>query len=100
MLFRSTADGFELAQAGATEDASRLAAMASAIAAIGQVVSQETALGEPHCMVLDAARGFLLLRTVQRAGSAVVISVLTSREALLGMAMHAVNQAARRFEAS
>lgn len=96
----SSPDGFELAQAGNLDDAARLAAMASSIAAIGQVVSQETSLGRPQCLVIDAEHGFLLLRTLQAGEHGLVLSVLTNRDALLGMAMHAVNHTARRVESA
>jgi len=94
----ATADGFALAGAGEPRDAPQLAAMTSAIAAIGQVVSQTSDLGEPQCVVVDASRGFLLVRSAQHRGTAVVINVMTTRQALLGMAMHVVNAAARELE--
>ncbi|GAA0761249.1 roadblock/LC7 domain-containing protein [Ideonella azotifigens] len=94
----ATADGFALASAGEPRDTPQLAAMTSAIAAISQVVSQTSDLGEPQCVVVDASRGFLLVRSAQYRGTAVVINVMTTRQALLGMAMHVVNAAARELE--
>ena len=95
----ATADGFDLASAGQADTASRLAAMTSSIAAIGEVVSQETSLGRPSCLVVDAENGFLLVRATSDAGVPLVLNVLTSRVALLGMAMHVLNAVARRLEA-
>lgn len=96
----ASADGFDLASAGVHDDGSRLAAMTSSIAAIGQVVSQETEIGEPQCLVVDATKGFLIVRSTQYRGAHLVINVLTTRDALLGMAMHMVAAAARNLEAA
>lgn len=94
----ATADGFDLASAGAQEEAARVAAMTSSIAAIGQVVSREVKLGVPRCLVVDASEGFLIVRSTHLDREPLVINVLTTRDALLGLAMHAVNAAASRLE--
>jgi predicted regulator of Ras-like GTPase activity (Roadblock/LC7/MglB family) len=94
----ASADGFEVAAAGLREDGARLAAMTSSIAAIAEVVTRETALGAPRCLVIDAEGGHLLVRTLQVGGQSLVLNVLTGHQALLGLAMHLVQATARRLE--
>ena len=95
----ATEDGFSIAHALAEPlDTGRIAAMTSSIAAIGQAIAQETALGTPNCLVVDASGGFLIMRRVQCQGVALVVNALTHRDVLLGMAMHNVANAARHLE--
>ena len=96
----ATEDGFDVACAmNRTVEAARIAAMTSSIAAIGQILSHEAALGQPNCLVVDASEGYLIMRRVRCGPVVLVINALTSSSALLGLAMHTVAGAARQMEA-
>jgi predicted regulator of Ras-like GTPase activity (Roadblock/LC7/MglB family) len=97
----ATEDGFDVATAQTKPvDPSRIAAMTSSISAIGQILSQEAALGQPECLVVDATAGYLIMRRARCGSVVLVITALTNRQALLGLAMHTVTAAARQMEAS
>jgi predicted regulator of Ras-like GTPase activity (Roadblock/LC7/MglB family) len=88
----ATPDGFDLAHAGALpQDASRLAAMVSSMAALGDAASREAAIGQPHCMVVDSSAGRLVMRSVQWRGEPMVVVLLADTSALLGMVLNALN---------
>ena len=88
----ATPDGFDLAHAGALPlDASRLAAMVSSMAALGDAASREAAIGQPHCMVVDSSAGRLVMRSVQWRGEPMVVVLLADTSALLGMVLNALN---------
>jgi len=96
----ATEDGFDVAHATrGTLDPSRIAAMTSSIAAIGDVISREAGIGSPNCFVVDASDGFLVLRTVQCDSIRLVIATLATRNALLGLVMHAVTAASKELTA-
>ncbi len=97
----ATEDGFDVASAIAKPvDPPRIAAMTSSISAIGQILSQEAALGRPECLVVDASEGYLIMRRAKCGPVMLVINALTSRKALLGLAMHSVAAAAKQLEAA
>jgi uncharacterized protein len=97
----ATEDGFDVATAqNKPVDPSRIAAMTSSISAIGQILSQEAALGRPECLVVDATEGYLIMRRACCGPVVLVITALTNRQALLGLAMHTVTAAARQMEAA
>lgn len=55
----ATVDGFDVASATSTLiNPSRIAALASSIAAIGSVVSQEASLGRSHSVTVKTDTGF------------------------------------------
>jgi predicted regulator of Ras-like GTPase activity (Roadblock/LC7/MglB family) len=72
-------------------DASRLAAMVSSMAALGDAASREAAIGQPHCMVVDSSAGRLVMRSVQWRGEPMVVVLLADTSALLGMVLNALN---------
>lgn len=95
----ATEDGFDVACAmNRTVEAARIAAMTSSIAAIGQILSHEAALGQPHCLVVDASDGYLIMRRVRCGPVVLVITALTGSRALLGLTMHTVAAVARQME--
>jgi predicted regulator of Ras-like GTPase activity (Roadblock/LC7/MglB family) len=97
----ATEDGFDVASAIAKPvDPPRIAAMTSSISAIGQILSQEASLGRPDCLVVDASDGYLIMRRAVCGSVVLVINALTSRKALLGLAMHSVAAAAKQLEAA
>ena len=84
-VLAATADGFELAAALASHvDAARLAALASSIAAIGEVVSAEAGLGESRSVIVETALGLVVVHRVPRADVPIILTVLAGTDALLG----------------
>lgn len=82
----ATADGFDLVQAGHSGiESSRLAAMVSSFAALGDAASRESGLGTPRCLVIDSTDGRLMVRCMQVREHAIVVVVVTDKTALLGL---------------
>jgi len=82
----ATADGFDLVQVGYSGvEASRLAAMVSSFAALGDAASRESGLGTPRCLVIDSTDGRLMVRCMQVRDHAIVVVVVTDKTALLGL---------------
>ncbi len=80
-------------------DAARFAAITSSMSAIGDVVSSETDLGQVRCVMVEADEGYLVMRGCRSGAVGLVVAALVGREALLGLAIHRVGQAAREFAA-
>jgi hypothetical protein len=92
----TTEDGLEVAGTGNERlDSGRLAAITSSMSAIGEVVSRESGLGDVRCLMVEADLGYLVMRSTRRDGVGLVVAALVGREALLGLAMHAVAETAR-----
>lgn len=95
----ATADGFELAAAGARSiSADRLAAMVSSIAALGDAAGRETGIGSTNCLVVDATEGRLVVRCVQYRGEQLIVVLLTDKSVLLGLLLNSLNSAERLLE--
>lgn len=94
----STIDGFDVAaRAQNTAQVSRMAAMASSISAIGSVVGQESLLGN-HCSItIEAEQGFVVMIEVRHPLWPMILSVVTSRAAVLGQALYCANRSAARL---
>ncbi|WP_280191932.1 roadblock/LC7 domain-containing protein [Delftia sp. PS-11] len=95
----STEDGFEVAAhaqgLGAT---ARLSAMASSMAALGEIAGEENQLGECTSVVVEAASGFIVMLHARRPGLALVLSVVASTEASLGQVLYASRRAVKVLE--
>jgi predicted regulator of Ras-like GTPase activity (Roadblock/LC7/MglB family) len=76
-------------------DTARIAAITSSMSAIGDVVASETHLGRVRCLMVEAENGYLVMRAARRDGVGLVVAALVGRQALLGLAMHAVAETAR-----
>ena len=61
----------------------RIAAMASSIAAIGAVVAQETALGAANSVVINSADGFVQVFTVNREDVQLIVNVVSDSTGVL-----------------
>jgi len=84
-VLAATADGFELAAAlAAAVDTARLAALASSIAAIGEVVSAEAGMGDSRTVIVETAGGLVLVQRVPRSDVPCVLTALAGPDALLG----------------
>lgn len=93
----ATVDGFDIAsavQGGALEPA-RIAAMASSISAISEVVSQEARLGRGRSVTMDTEAGFALVYAVNHPTVPLVVNVIAGPDAILGQVNYRVAQLAR-----
>ena len=91
----STSDGFEVAaRSQNAAQISRMAAMASSIAAIGSVIGQESRLGAHRSITIDADSGFVIMVEIRHPVTPLTLSVITTRSAILGQALFAANRAA------
>lgn len=94
----ATGDGFDLASsAGGSFDAQRIAALASSIAAIGEVVSSEAGLGRSTSITVNTGNGFAVVFQVPRSDCQVVINVIGSADAVLAQVNWRTAEAARRI---
>lgn len=95
----ATEDGFQLASATReTLDAARIAAIASSMSAIGEVVTSETRLGHVRCVMVEADDGYIVMRAARREGVGLVVAALAGRDALLGLLIHGVGETARELD--
>ncbi|SHF45468.1 hypothetical protein SAMN02745117_01979 [Lampropedia hyalina DSM 16112] len=89
-------DGFDVASAARDGiDPSRIAAMASSIAAISSVVSQEAHLGRSRSVTIDTDAGFAVVFTVRRSDVQLVINIVAGPDVLIGEVMYRAGQLAR-----
>lgn len=94
----STVDGFDVAsRAQNTAQVSRMAAMASSMAAIGSVVGQESLLGNHHNITIEAEHGFVVMMEVPHPVWPMILSVVTTRSAVLGQARYCANRSSARL---
>jgi uncharacterized protein len=94
----ATEDGFQVACATqAAVDGARLSAITSSMAAIGEVVSRETGIGQVRCVMVEADEGYLVMRGARRGGTGLVVCALVDRGALLGLVIHGVGETAKEL---
>lgn len=94
----ATVDGFNVASAiNGSADAARIAALASSIAAISMVVSQEAELGLSKSVTIDTESGFALVYSVRRSDTELVIHVIANSNAILGQVAYRTAQFARKL---
>lgn len=92
----ATVDGFDVASAiSGNTNAARIAALASSIAAISTVVSDEAELGLSKSVIIDTEAGFAIVHSVRRADAELVINVIANRSAILGQVAYRTAQFAR-----
>ncbi len=94
----ATVDGFDIASVVRSHvDPARIAALASSIAAIGEVVSTEARLGRCRSVIVDTESGFSVIFNVLRDDIALVINVIAGPEALVGQVNYRTTEAMRRL---
>lgn len=97
----STEDGFEVcARVENTADVSRLSAMASSIAALGAIAGEESRIGSCDNVVIAASAGHIVMRQVRRTDVTLVLSIVASREAIVGQMLYFSRQAGRNLESA
>jgi uncharacterized protein len=93
----ATADGFDVVSAVESGlKPARLAALASSISAIGQVVSLEGSLGHSKRITIDGEFGFVLVSAIDRQDVSLVLILVSDNEALLGQ-LHVSASASSAF---
>ncbi len=81
----ASADGFDMVSAVRGHlKPERLAALASSIAAIGQVVALEGSLGHSQRIMIDGGQGYVMVCSIDRSDIGLVLILLASNDALLG----------------
>ena len=96
----ATVDGFAVASAmRANKDASRIAALASSIASIGSVATQEAGLGRCTSLTLNTEWGFAVVRHMVVDGVELVLIMVADGSGLLAQVMYQANQFAKDLEA-
>lgn len=95
----ATVDGFAVASAQVDRsDPSRIAALASSIASIGSVATQEAGLGRCASVTLNTDQGFAVVRQMRWHTHDLVLIGISDGQALLAQVMYQANQFARRME--
>jgi predicted regulator of Ras-like GTPase activity (Roadblock/LC7/MglB family) len=97
----ATIDGFEIAsEIRSGLQAARISALASSIAAIGEVVSSEAQLGSVRSVTVDTASGAAMIYTIRQNESAFVLIVIADSRALIGQIAYRTAAAARSIGAA
>jgi len=97
----ATVDGFDVASAiSGNANAARVAALASSIAAISTVVSDEAELGPSKSVIIDTESGFAIVYSVRRPDAELVINVIANSNAILGQVAYQTAQFARTLGAA
>jgi len=95
----ASVDGFDVASAVSRAlDPSRIAAMASSIAAIGSVVTQEVHLGASKSVTVNTEDGFVYICYLELAGSSYVINVVADKSAILAQVIYHCNEITKRLK--
>jgi uncharacterized protein len=95
----STEDGFEVAaRVENTAQVARLSAMASSLAALGAIAGEESNLGACDSLVIEATDGHIVMLQARRTDVSLIMSVVASREAIMGQVLYFSKQAARKLE--
>jgi uncharacterized protein len=95
----ATIDGFDVASAVAPgQDPARIAALASSIAAMGAVVSQEAGLGRHRSVTVNTDGGFACISTVHRPNAELVLMVIANASAILAQVNYRSARAAKELE--
>ncbi len=94
----ATVDGFSIAHAARSDlDASRIAALASSIAAIGQVAADEANLGRSKCMIVDTTTGFVSIYSTQFRTIDLILMIVADSDALIAQVNYRANAVIKRL---
>ncbi len=97
----ATIDGFEIAaEIRSGLQAARISALASSIAAIGEVVSSEAQLGSVRSVTVDTVAGAAMIYTIRHGESAFVLIVIADSRTLIGQIAYRTAAAARSISAA
>lgn len=94
----ATIDGFAVTSSmKANADASRIAALASSIASIGSVATQEAGLGRCTNLTLNTDQGFAVVRHLVVEGVELVLIMIADGSGLLAQVLYQANQFAKEL---
>lgn len=93
----ATVDGFDVASvmAQSTLEPALVAALASSIASIGEVVSQQASLGTSRSVTVSTDKGLAIVCNVPRQDVGLVICAVTNETALLGLLNYGMGSVAK-----
>jgi len=94
----STEDGFMVAAHMHHENAARLSAMSSSIAALGVVAGEENQLGKCTSIVVETEEGAIVIAQAHRPNVTLVLSLIANKDAVLGQLLYAARDAAQKLE--
>ncbi|MES2946620.1 MAG: roadblock/LC7 domain-containing protein [Pseudomonadota bacterium] len=95
----STEDGFELAsRVENTAQVDRLSAMASSLVVLGALAGEESSLGQCDSVTIEATSGYIIMLQVRHHSMGLILSVITSREVVLGQVLYFSKQAAAELQ--
>lgn len=81
----ASADGLTVASTlSDVHEAARLSAMSGSISALASALARETDHGAPERLILESSQGLILTMNVPADSGDMVLTVVTSRDALLG----------------
>ena len=96
----SSADGFDIASAVTRSlDPARIAAMASSIAAIGSVVSQETQLGTSKSVTVNTQDGVVYIANIELQGVTYILNIIANSSAILAQIIYHCGEIGKRLKA-
>jgi uncharacterized protein len=97
----ATIDGFEIASViRSSLLAPRISALASSIAAIGEVVSTEAKLGTARSVTVDTTSGAAMIYTIRHSEMTYVLIAIADSRALIGQIAYRTAAAARAIAAA
>lgn len=95
----ASGDGFDVASAVSKKLVpARIAAMASSIAAIGSVVSQEAALGNSKSVTVNTENGFTYISYIELEGNSCILNVVADSSAILAQIIYQSAEIAKRLK--
>lgn len=96
----ATIDGFAVASSmTGSNDPARIAALASSIASIGSVATQEAGLGRCTNLTLNTDQGFAVVRQFILEGKELVLILVADGSSLLAQVVYQANQFAKELTA-
>jgi uncharacterized protein len=94
----SSGDGFDIASAVTKSLVpARIAAMASSIAAIGSVVSQEVFLGNSRSITVNTEKGFTYITQIELGSHACALNVVADSSAVLAQIIYQCSEIGKRL---
>ena len=95
----STEDGFEIAaRVENTAQVTRLAAMASSMAALGAIAGEESQLGSCDNIMIGAPNGYLIMMQAKHPKVGLIISIIAGKDAVIGQVLYFARQASQALE--
>jgi uncharacterized protein len=95
----SSEDGFQVAAISDSEaTASRMAAMAGSMAALGGMASRESGLGQSKTLILECELGLIVMVQALHADATLTVTVVSQKDAIMGQLLYACRNTARQLQ--